>query len=139
MSKTGRSGGVEWPARLRNLIEDKRLHEVKARPEELASLWQKAIESGRDAELKGISVDGALRAAYDAAHLAALALLLAHGLRTGSGQGRHELAFSAAEGLAPDLLKELVPDSAEVRALRKGSMYDPIIAGERNATMHSTG
>lgn len=72
-----------------------------------------------------MSIDGALRAAYDAGHAGALAILAAYDLRTGSGQGHHEVAFSAAAALGGKDLKDLVPDSTEVRGLRHGSMYDP--------------
>jgi hypothetical protein len=72
-----------------------------------------------------MSIDGALRAAYDAGHAAALALLAAYDLRSGSGQGHHEVAFSAAAALGGEDLKDLVPDSTEIRGLRHGSMYDP--------------
>jgi hypothetical protein len=76
-----------------------------------------------------MSIDGALRCAYDAGHMAALALLAAHGLRPAGGHGHHEVAFAAAAALGYEGLSELVPDSMEVRGLRRGSMYDPIIAG----------
>lgn len=113
------------PSNLEYLLEDNRLKRGTATPESIAALWQKAVESARDSELPGISIDGALRAAYDAGHAAALALLAAHGFRTGSGRGHHEVAFSVAAALGGEGLEELVPDSAEVRGLRHGSMYDP--------------
>lgn len=78
-----------------------------------------------------MSIDGSLRAAYDAGHMAALALLAAHGLRPGGGQGHHEMAFYGAAAFGYPGLENLVPDSAEIRSLRKGSMYDPVIAGQR--------
>lgn len=117
-----------WP-RIQALIDAKRLHEQEAGPEQVSALWQKAVESAADAELEAISTDGAIRSAYDAGHLATLALLAVHGLRTSSGQGHHEVAFSAASYLAPDTLGDLLPDSIEIRGLRKGSLYDPLIAG----------
>jgi len=92
-------------------------------------MWQKAVESARDAQLEGLSIDGALRSAYDAGHLAALAILATHGLRPGGGQGHHEMAFAGAAALGGEALSDLVPDSMEIRGLRKGSMYDPVLAG----------
>jgi hypothetical protein len=89
------------------------------------------VDSAKDAALTEISSDGALRAAYDAGHLAALALLAAHGLRTTNGQGHHEMAFTGAAAFGDPGLEDLVPDSSEVRGLRKGSMYDPILAGPK--------
>lgn len=105
-----------------------RLREHAASREEVAAVWQKAVESAGDAELAGMSIDGSLRSAYDAGHLAGLALLAAHGLRPGGGQGHHEMAFAGAAALGYKALADLVPDSMEVRGLRKGSLYDPEIA-----------
>lgn len=119
----------EFPQRITSLLEMGRLKKQPATREQVVAVWQKAVECARDAELKGLSIDGALRLAYDAGHLAALALLLAHGLRTGSGQGHHEIAFAAASALSEEALRDLVPNSEEIRGLRKGSMYDPVIAG----------
>jgi hypothetical protein len=76
-----------------------------------------------------MSIDGSLRSAYDAGHLAALALLAVHGLRPAGGSGHHEIAFAGAAALGHEALGDLVPDSMEIRGLRKGSMYDPVIAG----------
>jgi len=120
---------AEFPQRIKNLLEMGRLKVQPASHAQVIALWQKAVQCGRDAELKGLSIDGALRLAYDAGHLAALALLTAHGLRTGSGQGHHEIAFAAASALSDELLQELVSNSEEIRGLRKASMYDPVIAG----------
>ncbi|MBI4545638.1 MAG: hypothetical protein HY703_10615 [Gemmatimonadetes bacterium] len=106
-----------------------RLREQPSSREQVAAVWQKAVESAQDAELPGMSIDGSLRAAYDAGHLAALALLAAHGLRPGGGQGHHEMAFAGAAALGYAGLADLVADSIEIRGLRKGSMYDPVIAG----------
>lgn len=114
---------------VQRLIEMGRLREQPAQREQVAAVWRKAVESAGDAALPGMSIDGALRSAYDAGHLAALALLAAHGLRPGGGQGHHEAAFAGAAALGYEGLEELVPDSMEVRALRKGSMYDPVLAG----------
>jgi hypothetical protein len=111
------------------MLEMGRLREQVATPEQVAAMWQKAVESARDAQLEGLSIDGALRLAYDAGHLAALALLATHGLRPGGGQGHHEMAFAGAAALGGEALSDLVPDSMEIRGLRKGSMYDPVIAG----------
>lgn len=121
--------GSPHPDRIQRLIDLGRLREQPAERAQVAAVWQKAVESAGDAALEGLSVDGALRAAYDAGHLAALALLAAHGLRPGGGQGHHEAAFAGAAALGYDGLDDLVPDSMEVRGLRKGSMYDPVIAG----------
>ena len=134
MSDAPERGGREparnaWPDPVQKLIAMGRLREQPAQLEQVAAVWRKAVESAGDAALAGMSIDGSLRAAYDAGHLAALALLAAHGLRPGGGQGHHEAAFAGAAALGYEELADLVPDSMEVRGLRKGSMYDPVIAG----------
>lgn len=127
----------ELPPSVRRLVEAGRLRQQPMSHTQVAALWRKAVESARDAALPGISVDGSLRAAYDAGHLSALALLGAYGLRTGSGQGHHEVAFAAAAAFGHAGLEDLVPDSLQVRGFRKGSMYDPVLAGppERDETL----
>lgn len=92
-------------------------------------IWQKAVGAARDAALPELTSDNAVRLAYDAGHAAALSLLAAHGLRTGGGPGHHEVAFAGAAGLGDPALADLVPDSEEIRRLRHGSMYDPVLAG----------
>lgn len=111
------------------MLDATRLREQAASPGSVAAVWQKAVQSAHDAELPGMSIDGSLRAAYDAGHMAALALLAAHGLRPGGGPGHHEMAFAGAAALGDPALADLVPDSEEVRGLRTSSMYDPVIAG----------
>jgi hypothetical protein len=124
---TGWEGG-ELPERVQRLVEMGRVRAHASTPDEVVILWRKALESASDAALAGMSLDGALRAAYDGGHLAVLALLACHGLRPSGGQGHHEAAFACAAALGYPGLEELVPDSMEIRALRKGSMYDPSLA-----------
>jgi uncharacterized protein (UPF0332 family) len=128
-TKTYRLGPTA-PDRIRLLLEDRRLKEQEFAQADVVAVWQKAAESARDAALKELSVDSAIRLAYDAGHLGALALLAVYGLKPSSGQGHHEMAFHAAAALGGEPLDDLVPDSEEIRGLRKGSMYDPAIAGE---------
>lgn len=116
------------PSGIQLMLDSGRLHETSTTVQSIASVWQKAVESARDAELPQMSIDGALRSAYDAGHLAALALLAANGLRPASGRGHHEMAFAGAAALGNPRLKDLIPDSEEIRRLRSSSMYDPVIA-----------
>lgn len=132
MSRPAGGGPADaFPPGVQRLVDMGRLRPQPIQREQVAAVWRKAVESARDAELSGMSIDGSLRSAYDAGHIAALALLGAHGLRTGSGQGHHEVAFAAVAAFGHEGLADLVPDSMEVRGLRKGSMYDPVIAGPR--------
>jgi hypothetical protein len=134
MNPRGPSEDVR-PPRLQSLIALGRLREQPSSGVEVAALWRKAVESAHDAELSEISLDGSLRAAYDAGHLACLALLAAHGLRPASGQGHHEITFAGAAALGDPSLADLVPDSEEIRNLRRSSMYDPAIAEESDRQM----
>lgn len=122
-------GPSSLPQRIQILLEGKRLRIQAFSDAAVVALWKKAVDSARDAELSELSSDGALRAAYDAGHLAALALLAIHGLRTTSGPGHHEMAFAGAAAFGDAGLEELISDSSEIRALRSSSIYDPTVAG----------
>jgi hypothetical protein len=91
--------GATVPDRIRLLLDDRRIKEQEFAQADVAAVWQKATASARDASLSGLSVDSAIRLAYDAGHLGALALLAVHGLKSSSGQGHHEIAFHAAAAL----------------------------------------
>jgi hypothetical protein len=118
-----------YSQRIKNLLDMGRLRRQPATREQVAAVWRKTVESARDAALVDLSVDGSLRSAYDAGHLACQALLAAHGLRSGGVQGHHEATFAGAAALGHDGLDDLVPDSIEIRGLRRGSLYDPMLAG----------
>ena len=113
-----------------------RLRERRASRRDVLTLWHKAVMRLRDSSLPGISLEGSLEAAYHAAHSACLAVLTTRGLRTASGPGHHEMAFAAAAALGVTGLEDLVPDSEQVRSLRSGSLYDPVLAteGDRERT-----
>ena len=119
------------------LLAAKRLRQQSFTVSHVAILWEKAVDAVRDANVVGLSRDTSLQAAYAGGHLAALALLAAHGLQPTSGQGHHEVTFAAAAELGPGL-ENLVADSAEVRGLRKGSVYDPILATDDDCTRART-
>lgn len=120
----------DLPDRIDRLIDQGRIRRREASASEIVALWRKVTESAHDASLADVSLDGSLRAAYNAGHLACLALLAACNLRPTSGRGHHEIAFTAASLLGGPALSDLVPDSEEVRGLRAASMYDPTLANE---------
>lgn len=122
--------GRPTPERLAWLIDGRRLREEAFGESAVTALWQKAVASARDAELAGMSIDGSLRAAYDAGHLAALAVLAAHGLRPTTGQGHHAAAFAGVEALSLSRLDDVIAESEQVRTTRAASAYDPHIAQE---------
>lgn len=117
---------------LQQYVAAGRLRERRAGRLEVIARWQKAMARLRDSALPGISIEGSLEAAYHAAHSACLAVLATRGLRTASGHGHHEMAFAGVAALGVPGLEELIPDSEEVRGLRSGSMYDPVLATEED-------
>lgn len=123
--------GGSWPTRIQLLLNEKRLREQSFSKAEVAALWHKAIVTAHDASLAKLGIDSAIRLAYDAGHTAALAVLASQGLRTANGQGHHEMAFYGAAAFDDLGLSDLVADSEEIRRLRHGSMYDPVIAGPK--------
>lgn len=120
------------PPLLQQYVAAGRLREQPAGRLEVVNLWRKAIARFRDSALPGMSVEGSLEAAYQAAHSACLAVLATRGLRTASGHGHHEMAFAGVAALGVPALADLVPDSEEVRTLRSGSLYDPLLATEED-------
>ncbi len=103
-------------------------------PADVAQVWQKALANASDAELPGISLEGTIQSAYTAGLNAALCLLLAYGLKTQGGGGHHERTFFVAQELGGARLDDLVVDSSEIRSLRAGSVYDPVLADEEDRT-----
>lgn len=121
---------ADLPGKVQRMLERGHLREQEFTAEQVAQLWAKAVISAKDAELPDLSVEGALRAAYEAAHTAVLALLAAHGVKPTSGRGHHEAAFAAAAALQHEGLDDLVVDSSEIRSLRQSSLYDPAFTDE---------
>lgn len=120
----------ERTARLVQYVAAGRLRERRASRPDVVTLWQKAVARLGDAALAGISIEGSLEAAYQAAHSGCLAVLATRGLRTASGHGHHEMAFAGVAALGVPGLDQLIPDSEEIRMLRSGSMYDPVFASD---------
>ena len=120
----------DLPARVQYLLDAQRLRAQPFTREQVFTTWKKAVDSLGDARLAGISLDGALQAANTAALVGCHAVLAAHGLRPAGDRGHHEVTFAAVAGLGLPGLGDLVPDSEEARALRRGSIYDPALASE---------
>ena len=121
----------KWPSKVRLVVNTGRLREQNFSKAHVTAIWEKAIATARDASLASLSIESAIRLAYDAGHSAALTLLAAHGLRPGNGSGHHEMAFYGAAAFGDPELADLVAESEEVRGLRHGSMYDPTIASAK--------
>lgn len=118
------------PDRIQRLLSSGALKENTFDDSEVAIFWNKAITNAADARLDGISLDGAIQSAYTAVFNASLAVLAHHGLRTGSARNHHENAFAGVDAFAIVGLEDLIPESTEIRSLRRSSMYDPDIADE---------
>lgn len=71
-----------WPQTIKNMVESGRLRAQTFSREAVAAVWNKAVDSARDAELGSLSIDSSLRLAYDAGHMGALSLLAVHGPAT---------------------------------------------------------
>jgi hypothetical protein len=74
------------------------------------------------AGLAGADPEGAFQLAYDANRKAALAFLLATGLRP-KGQGAHATTFEAARQLAPHRLPQALRDAGNLRFVRNNAEY----------------
>jgi hypothetical protein len=116
------------------LLESRRLVEQESLSEDVVTLWDKAVSNAKDAQIPEMSLDGAIQSAYTAALNGCLAFLALKGLRTTTGTGHHEMTFYAVAAHAIPGLEDLVVGSEEVRLLRKGSLYDPVIATETDRT-----
>ncbi len=98
---------------------------------DVAALWNKAVSHAADAKLAGMSLDGATNSGYSAVMEAAMAVMAHHGLRAGNVRNHHEMIFSALDAFEISGLEDLVADSTKVRSYRKGALYDPDIATQK--------
>jgi hypothetical protein len=105
------------------LVEERSLVRESFRDEDIVSLWSKAAASYADANVSGLSTDGAFQCIYRAALQAAMATLAAHGLRVKS-TANHYKAFYALQKLT-DVLEPHGLMFNEMRAVRNDSVYEP--------------
>jgi hypothetical protein len=118
-------------ARVQRLIEDRKLERITPDPEAVVGVWRKAVNSGVDADLPGVSLDNAVDMAYRATLQAAHALVESHGFRVRSGQGHHYLTFYVAEALGYPELARLTERTDPHRTARSSAVYDPVPATQR--------
>lgn len=120
----GRPEKIHW------MIKSDALREGSFSEDDVANLWWKAINNAKDAQIADLSIEGAIQSGYAAVFNACLAVLAFHGLRTGTARNHHENVFAAVSAYDIPGLETLIPESTEIRNLRKGSMYDPVLADE---------
>ena len=105
------------------LVAERSLVRENFRDEDVVSLWSKAAASYVDANVPGLSTDGAFQCIYRAALQATIATLAAHGLRVKS-TASHYKAFYALQKLT-DALDPHGQMFNEMRAVRNDSVYEP--------------
>jgi hypothetical protein len=104
------------------LVADRSLVRESFRDEDVVSLWIKAAASFADANVPGLSTDGAYQCIYRAALQAAIATLAVHGLRVKS-TANHYISFFALQKLT-DALEPHGMMFNEMRAVRNDSVYE---------------
>jgi hypothetical protein len=104
------------------LVAERSLERQSFRDEDVVSLWSKAAASYADANVPGLSTDGAYQSIYKAALQAAIATLAAQGLRVKS-TANHYKTFYALQKLTDELEAHGLMFQ-EMRAVRNDSMYE---------------
>jgi hypothetical protein len=98
-------------------LEGRRLEAWPADDAEVAGFWNKALIARTDAMNASSSTDNRLLRAYDAARLAALAVVRAAGFRTRGSDSHHFVTFDVARSLVADAELRRALDA--MNALRK--------------------
>jgi hypothetical protein len=109
-------------ADINRLVADRSLVRESFSDEDIVSMWSKAAASFTDANVSGLSTDGAYQSIYRAALQAALATLAVHGLRVKS-TANHYITFFAVQKLT-DALEPHGLMFNEMRAVRNDSVYE---------------
>ena len=104
------------------LVADRTLVRESFTDQDVVSLWSKAAAPFADANVPGLSTDGAYQSMYRAALQVTIAALGAHGLRVKS-TANHYKAFYALEKLT-DALEPHGVMFNEMRAVRNDSVYE---------------
>jgi hypothetical protein len=109
---------------IERLVAERSLARGSFDEEQVAGFWAKAVGSFRDAQVPGISPDGALQLAYTAGLQATFAVLASRGLRVKSSAS-HYKAFYALQKLDQTQLRRYAASFDELRAIRHESIYEP--------------
>jgi hypothetical protein len=109
---------------------------------EVMGLYTKAIRAMADSELAGLSAEGAVTRAYDAARLAATAVLHRAGYRVKSTTGHHHRLFYALKYLGEPAFAPMADRLEAARNARRDAAYDAqtddVFFREELAALHHT-
>jgi hypothetical protein len=101
------------------------IEEHHASDADVASLWEKAVQSSRDARTPTIALDNRYVLGYQALLQMGTAILAAAGYRTRGAQGHHANTFMAVSALGIDGLKSIDLRVNAIRRKRAQSAYEP--------------
>jgi hypothetical protein len=110
---------------VRNHLDARRLENIPAPDSEIIGFWEKALVACRDAHNASASPDNRLLRAYDAARLAASAILREAGLRSRGREGHHYVTFDTARSLVSDpALRNALDEMNSMRDVRHAVEYE---------------
>lgn len=115
---------MSTPARIQLLLDSRRLDELASPDADVASVWQKAVASARDARHGTASPDNQYVLGYQALLQMGTAVLACAGYRTRGAQGHHATTFHAVEALGIAGLDEIDIRTNQIRRMRKVSAYE---------------
>jgi hypothetical protein len=116
---------MSTPQRIQQMIEARRLEERASPDVDVATLWQKAVTSARDARNSTNSPDNQYVLGYQALLQMGTAVLACAGYRTRGAQGHHATTFFAVAALRIEGLEEIEIHTDRIREMRKVSAYEP--------------
>ena len=116
---------MSTPARIQQLRDSRHLDELASPDADVASLWQKAVASARDARHGTTSPDNQYVLGYQALLQMGTAVLACAGYRTRGAQGHHATTFHAVAALEIEGLDEIDIRTDLIRQMRKVSAYEP--------------
>lgn len=105
-------------------LDGKRLQADPVDDPEVLGFWRKALVAQVDATNATVSLENRMLRAYDAARIAATAIVRAAGYRT-RGDGHHHITFDVARSLVSDVdLKRALDTMDALRKVRHDVEYE---------------
>jgi hypothetical protein len=112
-------------ATIRNHLEGRRLKAEAADDAEVLGFWKKALVARGDATNSTGSMENRLLRAYDAARLAATAIVREAGYRASGSEGHHYVTFDVARSLVREpALKNALDAMNTLRKVRHDVEYE---------------
>ncbi|HSU14217.1 hypothetical protein [Longimicrobium sp.] len=118
--------------RIEALLSAGMLARESAPDEEVAGIWANALKGYHDARAAGLSAEGRVIRAYDAARLAAYALVRSRNVKA-RAQNHHEVTLTAAGIIGGEDFERALRDVNQLRKLRNTLEYGWEAASERDA------